>query len=89
MKEYVCKEKLKTALLKYGFTSPDMTVTELVEDIPSTDVVEVVKCKDCKHLSTEEKEPHYYWCDELNFGVRPEEDYCSLGDRRKEQKSSE
>ena len=40
MKEYICKEELKTALLKYGFIAPDMTVGELVEDLPSADVVE-------------------------------------------------
>ena len=40
MSDYIKREELKTALLKYGFTAPDMTVTELVEDLPSADVAD-------------------------------------------------
>lgn len=30
----ISREWIKNALLKYGFTAPDMTVTELIEDAP-------------------------------------------------------
>lgn len=51
-----------------------------IETLPSADVVEVVRCKDCKHRSIEEKDTYYHWCNELNWGVT-ENDYCSLGER--------
>ena len=62
-------------------------VTELIEMQPSTDVVEVVRCKDCKfwgipHANDIEKS-HYccrdnMWCMPLRFA----DDYCSYGERR-------
>ena len=46
---------------------------------PDRDLVEVVRCKDCKYC--EDDYPlNTYWCPWLNT-VR-EEDYCSKGERR-------
>lgn len=39
MAEYIERETLKTAMIKYGFLAPDMTVTEFIEDeLPVADV---------------------------------------------------
>ena len=61
MAEYIERETIKAAMIHYGFKSPDMTVTEFVEDeLPAADVAPVVhgrwvptkapfmnECEDC------------------------------------------
>lgn len=43
MKEYIEREAIKSGMIRYGFTAPDMTVTEFVEDeLPAADVVEAM-----------------------------------------------
>lgn len=39
MSDYISREAVKTGMIRYGFTAPDMTVTEFVEDeLPAADV---------------------------------------------------
>lgn len=39
MSDYISRETIKDAMLRYGFKAPDMTVTEFVEDeLPAADV---------------------------------------------------
>ena len=47
-----------------------------IDAIPAADVVEVVRCKDCKYFS------EFQHCGVLGFCVPNE--YCSRGERRKE-----
>ena len=43
MDEYIERETIKAAMIHYGFKSPDMTVTEFVEDeLPAADVAPVL-----------------------------------------------
>ena len=43
MYEYIERETIKAAMIHYGFKSPDMTVTEFVEDeLPAADVAPVL-----------------------------------------------
>ena len=43
MAEYIERETIKAAMIRYGFKSTDMTVTEFVEDeLPAADVAPVV-----------------------------------------------
>lgn len=59
----------------------------IIDDTPTADVVEVVRCKDCKfwgipHANDIEK-AHYccrdnMWCMPLRFA----EDFCSYGERK-------
>lgn len=43
MSDYISREAIKNAMLRYGFKAPDMTVTEFVEDeLPAADVRPVV-----------------------------------------------
>lgn len=51
---------------------------QIVEDFPAADVVEVVRCKDCKNYIDSR-------CYSLHRGLndwRSKEDYCSNGKRR-------
>lgn len=39
MSDYIGRETIKDAMLRYGFKAPDMTVTEFVEDeLPAADM---------------------------------------------------
>jgi hypothetical protein len=56
MARYIDADKLTDKLEELQFNAPTMipvmkiyNVIELVEDQPTADVVEVVRCKDCKH----------------------------------------
>ena len=67
---------LETQLVCGGLTK----AIEAIFDTPSVDVVEVVRCKDCKHHNET-------WCD-MNSRDRGEwfcwydDDFCSYGERR-------
>ncbi len=44
----ISKQLIKEQMLKYGFHSDDMTVTEFVEDLPLLQP-EIIRCEDCIH----------------------------------------
>ena len=55
-------------------------VTKL-KNIPSADVVEVVRCKDCKHRYYD-KERNLYYCEMyFGLGIVKNNNYCSYGAR--------
>lgn len=51
----------------------DYVADILIEDAPTIDAVEVVRCKDCQY---------HEWC--IPKQGRSEDDYCSRGKRREE-----
>ena len=82
MDEYIERETIKAAMIHYGFKSPDMTVTEFIEDeLPAADVAPVVRCRECKHC-----DPENYHCDHPMGTAAPlrrkPDDFCSYGDRK-------
>lgn len=52
-------------------------VFSIIDKVPTADVVEVVRCKNCAI-------PHNQWtgCPKLNGLVTPPDFYCSYGERR-------
>ena len=50
-----------------------------VEDAPTADVVDVVRCKDCKHLMFSD---FYGECKNNHLGIVKPWDYCSYGERK-------
>ena len=47
MTEYIKRETIKAAMIHYGFKSPDMTVTEFVEDeLPAVSAPQWISVKD-------------------------------------------
>lgn len=59
-------------------------VIGLIENAPAADVVEIVRCKNCKHFCPYEGEEHKGDCAEL-VGLEScvyEDDYCSYGERK-------
>ena len=88
MAEYIDREAVKEIMKKYrcldctNEKSLDCPLCQLhrpfteISKISTADVVEVVRCKDCKYFS------EFQHCSVLGF-CEPNE-YCSRGERRKE-----
>lgn len=54
-------------------------VERAIRAMPSADVVEVVRCKDCKHLMFSDC---YGECRRNHLGIVRPDDYCSYGKRK-------
>jgi hypothetical protein len=52
-----------------------------IEDVPAADVVEVVRCKECKHSSFI-KSCSKYECKKGCGSLKYSNDYCSYGERK-------
>ena len=66
------------------YTINAKAVKHAIDQTPTADVVEVVRCKDCDV-------PHNKWlgCPNLNGMIPPPEFYCAKGRRREESKDQE
>ena len=85
MAEYIEREKV-IEIAKDEYYSDfhrsmaDLTsLRELLEDTPAADVVEVVCCKNCKHLMFSD---FYGECTKGYMGIVQPNDYCSKGERK-------
>lgn len=88
MTEYITKEqalrriKLNVELLSFQIDD----IEDVILQTPPTDVVEVVRCEDCKHMRTISGEgwgidTDLYYCAENEILVSPV-GYCSDGKRK-------
>ena len=73
------------------FTVPEYadgwnSAVELIENAPTVDAVEVVRCKDCKHTDNSVyKNPQYQeWCSRVGCWVDSDW-YCADGERRSDE----
>lgn len=82
MAEYIEREAIKYEQWAVGpLNAPLMVVRKkTIDAIPSADVVEVVRCKDCKHRTFSDA---YGECMKGLIVVRPD-DFCSRGERRED-----
>ena len=68
----------------YDFLCGIATAITEIEDSPTVDAVEVVRCRDCKHWDSET-----WFCDNhstfrhhgLDWNMFSEDDFCSYGER--------
>ena len=73
MDEYIERETIKAKMIHYGFKSPDMTVTEFVEDeLPAADVAPVLHGRWIEYTKVIIPEPYNKWeqawkCSECGF----------------------
>ena len=61
--------------------------TKVLESLPVSDAVPVVRCLDCKHMSVLNCEILYAYCPKTNtvfmpFELDAREHFCSLGERK-------
>lgn len=87
IKEYIEREAAKRELLSWAvcMNHPEYLMKDdalhVIDSIPAADVVEVVRCRECKHC-----DPENHHCDH-HMGTaaplrRKPDDYCSFGERR-------
>ena len=93
MKEYIEREALTAELAKGTIITDDIYgmgimagidfALETARSIPSADVVEVVRCKDCKHGEVDAPDdfPNLHYCHE-GCGWNNADFYCKSGERR-------
>lgn len=55
-------------------------INKCIDDAPTIDAVEVVRCKDCKYLGI--KDLVYGYCKYRMTGIIMPDDYCSYGERK-------
>lgn len=71
MAEYIEREKAKSLLhIEYAYAAE-----QLLDEIPAAYVVQVVRCKNCKHEFGGN-------CIICGFQKRKPEDFCSYGERK-------
>lgn len=81
MAEYIMKEQaeliVESALREYIRTGAVETAFEKLYSLPDADVVEVVRCKDCKNLYPDDT-GKLHWCDchRMFVGL---DDFCNYG----------
>lgn len=87
MDGYIKKSEAVDVIVKYPYEIAGKTATaiKMIEDLPSADIVEVVRCKDCAHYIEMKgydyngrKAKSCVWHSQL----RRENDYCSDGIRK-------
>ena len=89
--EYISKadsiDDLHTQLM-YRMGSDDMKrrLDDWVKTLPSADVVQVCRCKDCEWAVKSTELPGWYMCkceEAFDYYAKPD-DFCSYGKRREE-----
>lgn len=78
MSRYIDADKLKQDLIHNRSFYPAI-VKSAIENAPTADVVEVVRCENCRHYHAEKGG----WCERHDFEFDVG-DYCSYGERREE-----
>jgi hypothetical protein len=79
-KEYIEREAAINLLHYHTDEACSAVVTDF-EAIPAADVVEVVRCKECKNYNTEGCSEGWGWCESSNSGTNDYR-YCSDGERK-------
>lgn len=77
--DLISREALKKRLEDLHFQNYGNAIMAVME-APAVDAVEVVRCRDCKHLMFSDC---YGECGEGHMGIVSPDDFCSYG-RRKE-----
>ena len=91
MSRYIDADALKQSIPMYQGEYPIMmrAVITAINAAPTVDVVEVVRCKDCKHLTVVNNESIYARCEKTgyifwSFETDTREHFCAYGERREE-----
>ena len=74
----------KQGAIDYGMFT--LGIQQAVDEQPTVDAVEVVRCKDCKHYKPQKKSAHWEnradYCNRIvTIKTRPY-DFCSYGERK-------
>ena len=97
MSRYIDAEELEDELYEHEFSNwcDKDEVSELIDNMPTADVVKVVRCKDCKWFNLNKWAKvdgvpiivGHEICDFWGGGCKTKEDgYCSYGERKDDEK---
>lgn len=81
MDKYYTKEQIMNAMEEQNLMLDDIWgVEERLDELSTADVVEVVRCKDCKNLYPDDT-GKLHWCDchRMFVGL---DDFCNYGKRK-------
>ena len=85
MAEYIERKMLKSEMTEAMCgTGYQQWAIDVIDRIPTADVVEVVRCKECEHSHWEQEPCHgktEYYCPKLKSKVDTHF-YCALGKRK-------
>ena len=82
--EYISREAALTALQDSDLFNTTERQLRAIRELPAADVVEVVRCNDCKNLvNTTINANCFLICDISDMEIALE-DFCSYGERREE-----
>lgn len=79
MAEYIEREALMRNLKQFAYEHLTPLIEILIQKQPVADVVEVVRCNDCKHLMFSDC---YGECRLNHIGIVRPDDFCSRGIRK-------
>ena len=91
MAEYIEREALKQSVrIMPRTTHPELvlysSVQKVISDVPTADVVEVVRCKDCRHFGKNKEyrdtKLPFSFCDKFHHNIMTDNDFCSYGEKR-------
>ena len=82
MTDYISRQAAIDFAIELGKQGKQAFIVDCLKQIPNADVVEVVRCKDCKYCSPNK----VYGCRIKSFDNEKDErlyadDYCSFGER--------
>ena len=86
-KEYIEREAAKRELLSWAVSlnHPEYLIKDdalhIIDSFPATDVVEVVRCRECKWWHEDDDIGHCDNPDGLDNYAKPD-DFCSYGERK-------
>ncbi len=75
--EYISREAALMKLMQDGCSAKNL---QSISDVPAADVVEVVRCRDCKHFVNATINANgFLICDISDMEIAPD-DFCSYGE---------
>ena len=82
MARYIDADKLKRHIVEDPYRMiDDVVYADDIDNAPTVDAVEVVRCKDCRHSET--CPDMVLWCNENNRLIYGEA-FCSYGERKEQ-----
>lgn len=79
MARYIDADKAKHEFnIGFGGVSHAVIANQIIDSIPTADVVEVVRCKDCEHWNGIGFAENAGWCEKKDTGTLYD-DFCNYG----------
>lgn len=79
--DIVCQYSKKQRSVMCG-ACPLGSAFDTIDELPSADAVEVVRCRDCKHRYIDGENVRYNVCDLNHNKVQEDDWYCADGERK-------